>query len=93
MSKALIKIPELHNNDYSFMEVLSGLAKTRSVKHNKKQTNFTFIDLFAGLGGIRLGFEEACKKLGFRSKCVFSSEIKAHAVAVYKENFKSKRKY
>ena len=26
MNKALIKIPELHNNDYSFFEVLSGLC-------------------------------------------------------------------
>lgn len=93
MGKTLIKIPELHNNDYSFMEVLSELAKTKNVKHNKKQTNFTFIDLFAGLGGMRIGFEEACKKLGLRSKCVFSSEIKSHAISVYKENFKDRQVY
>jgi DNA adenine methylase len=29
MSKALIKIPELHNNDYSFMDVLTGLANVK----------------------------------------------------------------
>ena len=45
----------------------------------------TFIDLFAGIGGIRLGFEEACRTLGFRSKCIFSSEIKPHAISVYKK--------
>ena len=88
MSKRLIKIPELHNKNYSFMEVLSGLAKIKTTKHTRKQKNFTFIELFAGLGGIRLGFENACKNLGLRTKCVFSSEIKQHAISVYKENFK-----
>lgn len=88
MSKRLMKIPELHNKDYSFMEVLSGLAKIKNIKHTRKQKKITFIDLFAGLGGIRLGFENACKNLGLRTKCVFSSEIKQHAISVYKENFK-----
>ena len=37
----------------------------------KKQKSFTFIDLFAGIGGIRKAFENA----GAGSvKCVFSSE-------------------
>lgn len=40
-----------------------------------------FIDLFAGIGGIRLAFERE----GY--KCVFSSEINEHACAMYKENF------
>jgi DNA (cytosine-5)-methyltransferase 1 len=57
----------------------------------KNKQKLTFIDLFAGLGGIRLGFEEACRTLGFRSKCIFSSEIKPHAISVYKENFKDKK--
>lgn len=47
-----------------------------------------FIDLFAGMGGFRLGFENACVSLGIESHCVFSSEIKEHAVKVYKDNFK-----
>ena len=34
------------------------------------------IDLFAGLGGIRLGFQEAMDVLGLETECVFSSEIK-----------------
>ena len=46
-----------------------------------------FIDLFAGIGGFRLGFERACKKNGVNPRCVFSSEIKDHALKVYKENF------
>lgn len=47
-----------------------------------------FIDLFAGIGGTRLGFEQACKKMGIKSQCVFTSEIKDHAVNAYKHNFK-----
>lgn len=46
-----------------------------------------FIDLFAGLGGTRVGFEQACKELGFSSECVFTSEIKPYAVEIYKHNF------
>ncbi len=45
-----------------------------------------FIDLFAGIGGIRKGFELACKKRGIESECVFTSEIKPYAVSVLKQN-------
>ncbi len=46
-----------------------------------------FIDLFAGTGGIRLGFEQACEKKGLHTKCVFSSEIDKNACASYELNF------
>lgn len=46
-----------------------------------------FIDLFAGIGGLRTGFEEACFSKGFTPKCVFTSEIKPHAITVLKDNF------
>ena len=43
--------------------------------------NLTTIDLFAGIGGIRLGFEYwGCKN-------IFSSEIDPHAAKMYKANF------
>lgn len=42
---------------------------------------FTFIDLFAGIGGFRLGLE----RLG--GKCVFSSEWNSYAADTYQENF------
>lgn len=46
-----------------------------------------FIDLFAGIGGIRLGLEQCLKELNIECECVFTSEIKPHAIQVYKENF------
>jgi DNA (cytosine-5)-methyltransferase 1 len=46
-----------------------------------------FIDLFAGLGGTRIGFQQACEELGIQSECVFTSEIKPYAVEIYQHNF------
>lgn len=48
---------------------------------------FTFIDLFAGVGGIRLGFEQACRDLGVNAECVFTSEIDEWACQTYRKNF------
>ncbi|MCM1123130.1 MAG: DNA (cytosine-5-)-methyltransferase [Eubacterium sp.] len=42
------------------------------------------IDLFAGLGGIRLGFQQAMEELGLETECVFVSEIKPYAIQAYK---------
>ncbi len=49
-----------------------------------------FIDLFAGTGGIRLGFEQSASKLGIKTKCVFSSEIDKKAAQSYELNFGEK---
>jgi DNA (cytosine-5)-methyltransferase 1 len=51
-----------------------------------KNNKIRFIDLFAGLGGIRLGFEQACKEAGIETECVLTSEIKPHAVQTLKHN-------
>lgn len=50
-----------------------------------------YIDLFAGLGGIRIGLEQALEKCGLSGKCVFASEIKPHAIEVYKKNFPNEK--
>ncbi len=42
---------------------------------------FRFVDLFAGIGGLRLPFEE------MGGECVFSSEIDPYCQAMYKANF------
>ena len=45
-----------------------------------------FIDLFAGIGGIRCGLEQAIREQGMEPVCVFTSEIKPHAVRVLHDN-------
>ena len=45
------------------------------------KTRFTFVDLFAGIGGIRKGFEE------HNGKCIFTSEWNEYAVKTYRANF------
>lgn len=47
-----------------------------------------YIDLFSGLGGIRLGLEQALAERGMRGKCVFTSEIKSSALKAHNLNFK-----
>ena len=46
-----------------------------------------FIDLFAGIGGIRLGAENALNRHGIMTECVLSSEIDEKACETYKLNF------
>jgi DNA (cytosine-5)-methyltransferase 1 len=46
-----------------------------------------FIDLFCGIGGFRVAFEQACKESGVKSKCVFSSDIDKFAQDSYEANF------
>lgn len=46
-----------------------------------EKNKIRFIDLFAGIGGFRLGFESA------GCECVFSSEIDDHACEMYELNF------
>lgn len=45
-----------------------------------------FIDLFAGIGGIRKGFETAFQECGYDTECVMTSEIKPHAYKVLQAN-------
>lgn len=46
-----------------------------------------YIDLFAGVGGIRLGVSQALSLNGIESKCVLSSEIDEKACETYQLNF------
>ena len=46
-----------------------------------RQPDFTFVDLFAGIGGLRRGFEAQ------NGRCVFTSEWDAFACKTYKANF------
>ena len=48
------------------------------------KNSFSFIDLFAGIGGLRLGFESV------GGNCIFSSEWDKYAQQTYEANFKEK---
>mgnify|MGYP000908900245 FL=1 len=52
-----------------------------SVADGAKRAEFTFIDLFAGIGGLRLAFEDA------GGKCVYTSEWDEYAHKTYRANF------
>lgn len=46
-------------------------------------SDFTFIDLFAGIGGMRIPFDE------LNGKCIFTSELDKFARTTYEANFKN----
>lgn len=64
-----------------FMDILDRSVGVSIPFPVREKTTFTFIDLFAGVGGIRMGFQEA------GGKCVFSSEWNQDAAMTYRENF------
>lgn len=63
------------------MDLFSSAILEQRQQREFISNKFTFIDLFAGIGGIRLGFE----KLG--GICVFSSEWDKKAAKTYFANF------
>lgn len=55
--------------------------KREELARARPEAKFDFIDLFAGIGGIRLGFESA------GGQCVFTSEWDKYAQKTYSANF------
>jgi len=55
--------------------------------HSPDSNGFTFIDLFAGIGGTRLGFERA------GGQCVFTSEWNTFSRKTYLHNFGEDHKF
>lgn len=53
----------------------------------KSRKTIKFIDLFAGLGGIRIGFTQAFEDRGYHTECVLTSEIKPSAIKALTTNF------
>ena len=51
----------------------------------KKQINY--VDLFAGIGGMHLGLQQAAKKKGTKINCLFYSEIDKYCIETYEKNF------
>ena len=60
---------------------IESLPDTIPFKDDRKKSPFQFIDLFAGIGGIRIPFQE------FGGKCVFTAEIDKHSKVTYAANF------
>lgn len=61
------------------LDILENYSKkTQSAVEDKR---FRFIDLFAGIGGLRIGFEN------IGGECVFTSEWDKYAVQTYRKNF------
>lgn len=54
----------------------------RNVVQPPRHVSFRFIDLFAGIGGLRIGFQ------GIGGHCVFTSEWDANAQKTYAQNFR-----
>lgn len=64
------------------MTTLSAHADQVESAQPAAQRGFTFIDLFAGIGGLRRGFES------IGGHCVFTSEWDRHAQETYQLNFR-----
>jgi DNA (cytosine-5)-methyltransferase 1 len=69
----------MHKKRYSNNSI--NLFNWQNHKDFSEMQNFTFIDLFAGIGGMRLGFESV------GGKCIFSSEWDTSAQKTYSTNF------
>lgn len=63
------------------LRAIANLPDDIPFKYNGNKSSFQFIDLFAGIGGIRIPFQEA------GGKCVFTAEIDKHSIITYAANF------
>lgn len=58
------------------------MVDTKEKEHNMDQNGFAFVDLFAGIGGLRRAME------GIGGRCVFTSEWDRFAQKTYFENYR-----
>ncbi len=72
----LLKSKKLYKNKNELKAAINSSLKLFPAD----KPDFTFIDLFAGIGGVRLGFQQN------NGQCVFSSEFDRHAQETYFRN-------
>lgn len=72
---------QIQNNSKVKTKIVLSNLFSNEKEEKKKDYKFTFIDLFAGIGGIRMGFEYA------GGECVFTSEWDESAQKTYQANF------
>lgn len=80
-------IEEFAQGDSFSEKCLDLITDQLATRQQEENPTVRFIDLFAGLGGIRLGFEQGFRSQGFTPVCVFSSEIKPYAIKAYKNYY------
>ena len=94
LTQAQMEEIEFYGVGSSFSERCANLLMLEITRQRQAaQKTIRIIDLFAGLGGIRLGFEQGMAKLGFQTKCVFTSEIKKYAIKAYQNHFGNEKIY
>ena len=70
-----------HSPTEAKLKIIENLSTFIPFKKRTERSDFTFIDLFAGIGGIRLPFQN----LG--GECLFSSEWDKFSIKTYAANF------
>jgi DNA (cytosine-5)-methyltransferase 1 len=63
------------------IDYVAKLIDARESAEREKRPLFTFVDLFAGIGGLRMGFE------GLGGKCIFTCERDLNSQRTYRANF------
>lgn len=73
---SILKESNVYKDRADFFKIVFGRLQLKP----SEKAKFTFIDLFAGIGGMRLGFQNT------GGVCVFSSEFDKHAQQTYQKN-------
>jgi DNA (cytosine-5)-methyltransferase 1 len=67
---------------YRALEVIARFSNVPNPSPSSEQAGFRFVDLFAGIGGLRIGFQ------GIGGHCVFTSEWDKYSQETYRRNFR-----
>lgn len=81
----LLFAPEKQKGE-EFANAVDNSLVSPALAVSKQRNVLRFVDLFAGIGGIRCGLEQAAREKGMTHVCVMTSEIKPYAVSVLREN-------